>query len=149
MSAPRVVLRHPPMCAMWLALMAIAFGVIALGLFVLHWPARSFALDACFLLYAAQGLMAELLGVAIEPTAIVAPRRLLSSLPFVVFWRKRIALDDIEKIKSMPRLAGLERAVVVRCDDPTPILFQDRDDRLYFFELVRRFGPWVNIYRGR
>ncbi len=149
MSAPRVVLRHLPLCAMWLVLMSIALGVYAFGASDLHWPARSLAIYACFLLYAAQGSIVELLGVAVQPTAIVTPCRLLSRLPFLVFWRKRIALDDIERITSMPRLAGLERAVVIGRGDPTPILFQGRVERLYFFELIRQLRPGVGIYRGR
>jgi hypothetical protein len=67
-----VIIRHAPWCLMWLGLLCVGL-IIALAAQGLGFKISGGVLGA----YAAQGLLAEWLGVTVTPNAVAMPGRLL------------------------------------------------------------------------
>jgi len=141
-----VVIRHIPMCGVWIALLA-AFSAAAVDFSAqTHKPNYLVLLAA---LYALQGLIAECLGVRVDEESISLPRRLSTILP-LVFWRRRLPITELREIVSMPRLIGVERVTLGMNFGPQALaVFPSRAKRLQFFRLIERLRPMVNIYRAR
>lgn len=142
-AAVSVVLRHAPLCGIWLVLAAIGVGLA----FVLQGPMRP--LSALLGAYAVQGFVAELLGARIDAESIVLPHRFISVSPFLVLWRERIPLTTIERITSKRPLLGIEWASVrIGYGERASIVFSSRDQKMYFFKIIKDFQPTLALYRS-
>jgi hypothetical protein len=139
--ASGVTIRNDFLCVLWLLLALLALATISLG---------AIAAGATLALFGLHGLVAEALGLKIDSKGIVAPRRLSASLPFLVLWRQRIPLASISNVTSMPGSWAGERAIVVANSvKRTNVLFQNREKRLYFLQLLTQLRPSLNIRRSR
>ena len=148
---PRVVsFRNLRWCVLWALLVVIGCG----GL--LH-PIRYLQLPALLLfIYALQALIAEFIGVRVSVDWVSAPRRLPGLWappqapgiwPIAVFWRTSGSPSEIEGLTSL----SAEGTGVVELQwmrgGRIWILLADRDNKLAFFEAVRRYRPQVRIFR--
>jgi hypothetical protein len=139
--ASGVTIRNDLLCLLWLLLALIALVTMTLV---------SFATGATLALFGFHGLIAEALGLRIDSKGIVAPRRLSASLPFLVLWRQRIPVASISNVTSMPRSWAGECAIVAANSvKRTNVLFQNREKRLYFLQLLTQLRPSLNIRRSR
>lgn len=142
-TVQRVVARHSPLCVIWFILMATGFGLSL----VLTGPAL--LLSALLGAYAAQGFVAEILGVRIDAAAISAPRRFMSVAPLLVLWRERIPLTAVERITSKRPLFGVDWATIHKgYGDRASIVFSSRDQKIYFFKSIKAFQPTLELYRS-
>jgi hypothetical protein len=98
---------HFPWCVVWLLLEAL--GVLLASA---QASPISTAAGVLLMLYAFQGLIAEILGVKVDSNSISAPRRLTSASPFFVIWRERIPLNELHEIISLSKFLGFERVRV-------------------------------------
>ena len=104
-------------------------------------------LGGLLLAYAAQGLIAEWLGVRVTPDAVTSPKR-FANAPCFTLWRKRVSLDRILDITSRSKSLGFERVVLrTSPSDRILMLFPNRETKLAFFSAVRTFAPKTSIYR--
>ncbi len=143
-AARRLIITHWPWRLMWLGLCCVALAI------ALAFDAAGFKiLGGLLLVYTAQGLIAEWLGVTVTPDAVASPKR-FANAPCFTLWRKRISLDRILDITSMPKSLGFDR-VVLRASPSHRILmlFPNRETKLAFFSAVRAFAPKTSIYRRR
>lgn len=141
--ARSVVLRHVPLCIAWLVLAAVGVGLA----FVLEGPMQ--LLPALLGAYAVQGFVAEMLGVRIDAESIVLPRRFMSVSPFLVLWRERIPLTSVERIASKRPWLGIEWASVSKgYNERASIVFSSRDQKMYFFKIIKDFQPTLGLYRS-
>ncbi len=141
-AAKELIITHSPWRLMWLGLCCVAL-VIALA-----FDAAGFKiLGGLLLVYAAQGLVVEWLGVSVTPDAVAGPKR-FASAPCFTLWRKRVSLDRILDLTSRSKSLGLERVVLrASSSDRTLMLFPNRETKLAFFSAVRAFAPKTSIYR--
>ena len=141
-AAKNLIITHSPWRLMWLGLCCVALAI------VVAFDAAGFKIVGGLLLaYAAQGLIAEWLGVRVTPDAVISPRR-FANAPCFTLWRKRASLDRILDITSMSKSLGLDRVVLrTSPSDRILMLFPDRETKLAFFSAVRAFAPKTSIYR--
>ena len=83
-AAKKLIISHSPWQLMWLGLCCVAL-VVALAP---ETPTASKSSADC-VLYAAQGLIVEWLGMRVTPDAVVIPRR-FANAPCFTLWRKRV-----------------------------------------------------------
>ena len=141
-AAKKLIITHSPWRLMWLGLCCVALAI------ALASDAAGFKiLGGLLLAYAAQGLIAEWLGVRVTPDAVTSPKR-FANAPCFTLWRKRVSLDRILDITSRSKSLGLERVVLrTSPSDRILMLFPNRETKLAFFSAVRAFAPKTSIYR--
>ena len=141
-AAKKLIITHSPWQLMWLGLccgaLAVALGFDAAGFKIL---------GGLLFAYAAQGLIAEWLGVRVTPEAVTGPRR-FANAPCFTLWRKRVSLDRVLDITSRSKSLGFDRVVLrTSPSDRILMLFPNRETKLAFFSAVRAFAPRTSIYR--
>ncbi|MGB5086606.1 MAG: hypothetical protein WBO09_18890 [Methylocystis silviterrae] len=99
-----------------------------------------------FFVYALQALAAEVLGVRVSSHNISAPRR-FRFLPMpLVLWRTEGSLETIESVVSISdNRARLKWPTGAR----VTLIFQDRDQKHKFFQIVRQLEPDIDLRKGR
>ena len=142
-TAVSVVLRHAPLCGIWLVLAAIGVGLA----FVLQGPMRP--LSALLGAYAVQGFVAELLGARIDAEFDRAAASIYIGFAFPGALARAYSLDVIERITSKRPLLGIEWASVrIRYGERASIVFSSRDQKMYFFKIIKDFQPTLALYRS-
>jgi len=150
-SLPRAIsFRNLRWCGLWAVAVAVTCG------FVVH-PNRYLQFPALLLfIYSLQALIAEFIGVRVSVDWVSAPRRLPGMWtprqapgiwPIAVFWRTSGSPSEIEGLTSLsaegPGVVELQWMRGGRIW----MLLADRDNKLAFFEAVRRYRPQVRIFR--
>ncbi|MCW2283826.1 hypothetical protein M2323_004588 [Rhodoblastus acidophilus] len=99
-------------------------------------------------LYCLWAALMVVLGVVLAKGCIFLPRSASTSLPFLVFGRRRRAIAELEEITYLGKLLGTEWVVFRFSDERYPAPFGSRDKRLAFFESIRAQKPSIRIYRA-
>jgi hypothetical protein len=121
-----MVVRSWKNCVFWL--------VVSLApLAVLQWRGADTTRElfigmALVALFGLQGLVAELIGLRIRQEGLTFPRRVSPHVPFLVFWRRRVAAREISRVDTS-EYGGLRLSLVTAevVDIPTPAGARSRD----------------------
>ena len=83
----------------FLALMVVVYKQISI---VMNEELSIFTIfPPMFLLFALQSLIAEALGVRLGENGISIPMHLVRNQPWLIFWRKTLRWDELERINSI------------------------------------------------
>jgi len=93
-------------------------------------------------------LCLELAGVRFSDQSFSLPDRRWSWLPIHALWRRKISYDAVEEITVVPAWLGMETVVAQGIFGQIYLLFHSRDERLRFFDCIKRRAPGVRIYRA-
>jgi hypothetical protein len=133
--------RHLPWCAAWAALVLVS--VLAC-----YFAGGNVQLLAVFgFFYAVQAFVAEWKGVTVSLDRIAAPRRSWRMWDIAVIWRVEGSPTDV---RSMVALRCPDANIVELTwagGERVRLVFANRDRKLEFFEVVRRFKPNIRIIR--
>jgi hypothetical protein len=135
---------HYPRWVVGWVILAATGGVLCMALDALK------CAGLLFVLYALQGLIAESLGTRVSANHISAPRRFRFLPPFVVFWRVKASLDNIQDITSTSE--GSQSGMIVHVKwlsgGALELIFASRDNKLRFFQALRERRPRLSIYKA-
>jgi len=145
-AAEDIVIRNLPWCALWLVLVTTGGAALVIVLASGASQAETAAL-ALFVLYALQGLIAESIGVRVFDGHISAPRRFRRLPSLIVSWRRKVAMDGLSAIASMPRQREGECVHLRGARGGLRLIFSSRREKRLFCRTVQEFCPQLGFYR--
>jgi hypothetical protein len=132
-------MRSLSLCVIWLVFTGLA--VVAA---IFQSPSPAAIMFWLVALYGAQAFIAEALGVKVDQTSVMFPRRPLSAFPLFVFWRERIRCADIHQITSRSREQ-------IRLHKPSgeriKLTFANRAAKSQFVDYIKQTNPSIAVYR--
>jgi hypothetical protein len=132
-------MRFLSLCVIWLI-----FALLALVVAIFQPPSPAAIMFWLVALYGVQAFIAEALGVKVDETSVMFPRRPLSAFPLFVFWRERIRYADIEQITSRSKEQ-------IRLHKPSgeriKLTFANRAAKSQFVDCIKQTNPSIDVYR--
>lgn len=130
---------------------AVLWGCVAAFSLALFLSSRSGARGVAYgllVLFALQAAISFALGVRLAKGKIALPRTLWNRAALLIVGRTSIPLPQVREINYLGRALTLEYVQLTKENTKRGVLFELREDRLAFFDEVRRSQPMVKIYRS-
>jgi len=99
-------------------------------------------------LFALQACLAYVIGVRVRANRVTLPRPLLNRIPLLVLGRTSIGLAKLRDITAAGQFLGLDVVVLSTPRGAVETVFASRQQRLAFFETIKRRLPDIRIYRA-
>lgn len=145
-AAENIVIRNAPWCALWLVLVTTGGAALVIVLSS-GAPPESLAALVLFVFYALQGLIAESIGVKVFDDHISAPWRFRRFPSMIVSWRRKVPMNGLLAVASMPRQREGECVHLHGARGGLRLIFSSRREKRLFCRTVQEFCPQLRFDR--
>jgi len=149
-SVPKKILGLGVVIRNWRLIRVAVLGIlIGLGIYGVSSPSLLASAGLVIFAYSAWLLFLEGRGIIIDEQTLSFPIRPLAWLPIFALTRARLRLPvvQVSDLTYVGSWMGMERVLLNHQSDRQTLIFQDRDARRRFFEIMKRRLPMIDIYR--